>query len=80
MIADSIGDNIPGMTIAISVTLDDDLGSQLSQAVAGGNRSAFIAQAIRDYLDRRNVAAAAAWHASLEGDDAKALADFDAAW
>jgi len=68
------------MTIAISVTLDDDLGTELSDAVAGGNRSALVAQAIREYLDSRNIAAAAAWHASLEGDDAKALADFDAAW
>jgi metal-responsive CopG/Arc/MetJ family transcriptional regulator len=68
------------MTMSISITLDDDLGRDLNEAVAGGNRSALIAEAIREYLDRRNIAAAAAWHASLEGDDAAALADFDAEW
>ena len=68
------------MTMSISVTLDDDLGRDLNAAVAGGNRSAVVADAIREYLDRRNVAAAQAWHASLTGDDAAALADFDAAW
>ena len=68
------------MTITLSITMDDDLGRDLNAAVAGGNRSAFIAEAIREFLDRRNIAAAAAWHASLTGDDAAALADFDAAW
>lgn len=68
------------MTMSISITLDDDLGRDLNAAVGGGNRSAVIADAIREYLDRRNIAAAAAWHASLEGEDAAALADFDAAW
>jgi predicted transcriptional regulator len=68
------------MTMSISITLDDDLGEDLSAAVAGGNRSAVVAQAIREYLDRRRIASAAAWHASLAGDDAAALADFDAAW
>lgn len=73
-------DIVTGMTMSISVTLDDDLGRDLNAAVAGGNRSAVVAEAIREYLDRRNIAAAAAWHASLTGDDAGALADFDAAW
>ena len=68
------------MTMSISVTLDDDLGAELNAAVAGSNRSAFVAEAIRDYLDRRAVEAAAAWHASLTGEDAAALADFNAAW
>jgi metal-responsive CopG/Arc/MetJ family transcriptional regulator len=68
------------MTMSISVTLDDDLGRDLNAAVAGGNRSAIVAEAIREYLDRRNIAAAAAWHASLEGEDAAALAAFEAEW
>jgi predicted transcriptional regulator len=66
--------------LAISITLDDQLCRQTDEAVAGGNRSAFIARATREYLDRRNIAAAAAWHASLTGDDAEALAAFDAQW
>jgi predicted transcriptional regulator len=68
------------MTMTLSITVDDDLGRDLNAVVAGGNRSALVAQAIREYLDRRNIAAAAAWHASLDGDDAAALAEFDAAW
>jgi len=68
------------MTVSISITLDDELGRDLNAAVGGGNRSAVVAEAIREYLDRRSIAAAAAWHASLTGDDAAALADFDAAW
>jgi metal-responsive CopG/Arc/MetJ family transcriptional regulator len=68
------------MTVSISVTLDDELGEELNAAVAGSNRSAMVAEAIREYLDRRAVAAAAAWHASLTGDDAAAFADFNAAW
>ncbi len=68
------------MTVSISITLDDELGHDLDAVVAGGNRSAMVAEAIRDYLDRRAVAAAAAWHASLTGDDASAFADFNAAW
>ncbi|MDG4822710.1 ribbon-helix-helix domain-containing protein [Asanoa sp. WMMD1127] len=68
------------MTAAMSITLDDDLAQALNAAVGGGNRSALVAEAIREYLDRRNIAAAKAWHASLEGDDAAALADFDATW
>ena len=66
--------------MTLSITVDDDLGRDLAEAVAGGNRSALIAAAIREYLDRRNIAAAAAWHASLSGEDAQALADFDARW
>jgi predicted transcriptional regulator len=66
--------------MTLSITVDDDLGRDLNAAVDGGNRSAVVAQAIREYLDRRNIAAAAAWHASLEGEDAAALAEFDAAW
>ena len=68
------------MTVTLSITVDDDLGRDLSTAVAGGNRSAVVATAIREYLDRRNIAAAAAWHASLTGDDAANLAEFDATW
>ena len=68
------------MTVSISITLDDELGEELNAAVAGSNRSALVAQAIREYLDRRAIAAAAAWHASLEGDDAALFAEFNAAW
>jgi hypothetical protein len=39
-----------------------------------------VAEAIREYLDRQAVAAAAVWHASLEGEDAAAFAEFNAAW
>lgn len=67
------------MTTSISITLDDDLGEELNAAVAGSNRSAFVAEAIREYLDRRAIAAAAAWHASLTGDDAASFAEFDTA-
>lgn len=69
-----------GMTVSISVKLEDDLGRDLDREVAGGNRSAFVAEAIREALDRRRVAAAAHWHASLTGEDAAALAAFDAEW
>jgi metal-responsive CopG/Arc/MetJ family transcriptional regulator len=68
------------VTVSISITLDDDLGSDLNSAVGGGNRSALVADAIREYLDRRAVAAAAAWHASLTGEDAAAYAEFNAEW
>jgi metal-responsive CopG/Arc/MetJ family transcriptional regulator len=68
------------VTTSISITLDDDLGEELNAAVAGSNRSAFVAEAIREYLDRRAVAAAAAWHASLTGDDATVFAEFNNAW
>jgi metal-responsive CopG/Arc/MetJ family transcriptional regulator len=68
------------MTMSISITLDDELGRDLNEAVGGGNRSAVVADAIRDYLDRRAIVAAQAWHASLTGPDAQALADFDAEW
>jgi metal-responsive CopG/Arc/MetJ family transcriptional regulator len=68
------------MTVSISVTLDDELGDELNAAVAGANRSALVAVAVREYLDRRAVAAAAAWHASLEGEDAEAFAEFNATW
>lgn len=66
--------------MTLSITIDDDLGRALTAAVDGGNRSAVVATAIREYLDRRNIAAATAWHASLDGDDAAALAEFDATW
>ena len=66
--------------MTLSITIDDDLGRDLASAVDGGNRSAVVAAAIREYLDRRNIAAAAAWHASLDGEDAAALAEFDATW
>jgi metal-responsive CopG/Arc/MetJ family transcriptional regulator len=68
------------VTVSISITLDDELGEELNAAVAGSNRSAFVAEAVRDYLDRRAVAAAADWHASLAGEDAAAFAEFNAAW
>ncbi|MFY1673583.1 ribbon-helix-helix domain-containing protein [Plantactinospora sp. WMMB334] len=68
------------MTVSISITLDDDLGAELNTAVGGGNQSAVVAEAIREYLDRRAVAAAAVWHASLTGDDAAAFAEFNAEW
>jgi predicted transcriptional regulator len=71
---------IAGMTVTLSITVDDDLGRDLAIAVAGGNRSAVVATAIREYLDRRSIAAAAEWHASLTGEDAAALAEFDAIW
>jgi hypothetical protein len=76
----SAADSVNGMTVSISVTLDDDLSEELNAAVAGSNRSAMVAEAIRDYLDRRAVAAAAAWHSSLTGEDAATFADFNAAW
>jgi metal-responsive CopG/Arc/MetJ family transcriptional regulator len=68
------------MTVSISITLDADLGEELSTAVAGGNRSALVVQAVREYLDRRAIAAAQAWHASLDSDDAAVFAEFNAAW
>jgi metal-responsive CopG/Arc/MetJ family transcriptional regulator len=68
------------MTVSISVTLDDDLGNELNTAVGGGNRSAVVAEAIREYLDRRAIAAATAWHATLDGEDAAAFAEFNAEW
>jgi len=66
--------------MSISITLDDELGEELNAAVAGSNRSAFVAEALRDYLDRRAVSAAAAWHASLTGADAATFAEFNAGW
>ncbi|GIF49750.1 ribbon-helix-helix CopG family protein [Asanoa ferruginea] len=68
------------MTAAMSITLDDELAQALNAAVGGGNRSALVAEAIREYLDRHAIAAAKAWHASLDGDDAAALAEVDATW
>ncbi|WP_179266407.1 ribbon-helix-helix domain-containing protein [Asanoa hainanensis] len=68
------------MTAAMSITLDDDLAQALNAAVGRGNRSALVAEAIREYLDRHTLAAAKAWHASLDGDDAAALAEVDATW
>ncbi|WP_117208485.1 ribbon-helix-helix domain-containing protein [Allorhizocola rhizosphaerae] len=68
------------MAVTVSITMDEDLCRDLNDAVAGGNRSAIISQAVREYLDRRNIAAAAAWHASLAADDAAKLARFDATW
>lgn len=73
-------DSVTDVTVSISITLDDELGEELNAAVAGSNRSAFVAEAIRGHLDRRAVAAAAAWHASLDGEDAAVFADFNAAW
>ena len=71
---------VGGVTMSISVTLDDELGEALNAAVGGGNRSSVVAEAIREFLDRRAIAAAAAWHASLTGEDAAAFAEFNAAW
>jgi predicted transcriptional regulator len=79
-VASSVVDNVVGVTVSISITLDDELGEELNAAVAGSNRSALVADAIREYLDRRAVAAAAAWHSTLTGEDAAAFADFNAAW
>lgn len=79
-VGDNILDIVRGMTMSISITLDDELGQELNNATAGGNRSALVAEAIRDYLDRRAVSAAAAWHASLTGEDAAAFAEFNAEW
>jgi len=76
----SVVGSVADVTVSISITLDDELGDELNAAVAGSNRSAFVAEAIREYLDRRTVAAAAAWHASLEGEDAAVFAQFNAAW
>jgi predicted transcriptional regulator len=73
-------DNISGMTVTLSITVDDDLGRDLAAAVDEADRSTVVATAIREYLDRRNIAAASAWHASLTGEDAAALAEFDATW
>ena len=68
------------MTVTLSITVDDDLGWDLAAAVNGGNRSAIVATAIREYLDRRNIEAAIAWHASLTGEDAATLTEFDETW
>jgi hypothetical protein len=50
--------------MALSITVDDWLGRDLDEAVAGGNRSAVVAQAVREDLDRRRITAAVVWHAS----------------
>jgi Arc/MetJ-type ribon-helix-helix transcriptional regulator len=76
----SVAGRVAGMTMSISVTLEDELGAALNAAVAGGNRSSVVAEAIREYLDRRAVEAASVWHASLTGEDAAAFAEFNAAW
>jgi metal-responsive CopG/Arc/MetJ family transcriptional regulator len=68
------------VTVNMPVNLDGELGNGLNVAAAGSNRSALVAEAIREYLDRRTVAAAATWHASLEGEDAAVFAEFNAAW
>jgi len=36
-----------------------------------------VSEAIREYLDRRAVAAASGWHASRTGEDAAAFEDFN---
>jgi hypothetical protein len=48
--------SVSDVTVSISITLDDELGEELDAAVAGSNRSALVAEAIREYLDRRAVA------------------------
>ena len=77
---DHVISTIADVTVSISITLDDNLGADLNAAAAGGNRSALVATALREYLDRQAVEAAAAWHNSLTGDDAAAFSDFNAAW
>lgn len=77
--ADSVVHRIAGVAVSISITLDDELGEELNAAVAGKSRSALVVEAIREYLDRRAIAAAEAWHASLTGEDATAFAEFNAA-
>ncbi len=83
-VGNRVGSRVVGIvgdvTVSISITLDDELSEELNAVVAGSNRSALVAQAIREYLDRRAVAAAAAWHASLEGEDAAVFSEFNAAW
>jgi predicted transcriptional regulator len=76
----TVADTVRGVTVSISITLDDELSEELNAVVGGRNRSALVAEAIREYLDRRAVAAAATWHASLTGDDAAAFAEFNAEW
>jgi metal-responsive CopG/Arc/MetJ family transcriptional regulator len=68
------------VTVSISVNLDDELSDDLDAAVGSGSRSAMVAAAIREYLDRRAVAAASAWHSSLTGEDAAVFAEFNEAW
>jgi hypothetical protein len=48
------------MTMSILVTVDDELGEVLNGAVGDGNRSSVVAEAVREYLDRRAIAAASA--------------------
>jgi predicted transcriptional regulator len=79
-IGNTIGGIVAGVTASISITLDDELAQALEAAVAGGNRSAVVAEAIREYLDRRAIAAAQAWHASLTASDAAAVRAFDETW
>jgi predicted transcriptional regulator len=79
-VIDTIVGSVAAVTISISITLDDDLGQDLNTAAAGGNRSALVAAAIREYLDRQAIEAASAWHASLTGEDAAAFNEFNAAW
>jgi metal-responsive CopG/Arc/MetJ family transcriptional regulator len=67
-------------TSTIAVTLDRHLRADLDRELQGGNRSAAVSEAIAQWLDRRRVAAAAQWHASLTGDDAAAFVDFDSQW
>jgi hypothetical protein len=66
------------MGMTPSITVDDDLGRELG-AVPGEDCTAAVARAIRKYLDRRAIAVVAAWHASLDGEDAAVLAEFDLA-
>ena len=75
----SIVDSVGYMTVSISITLDDELGEELNAVVPGGNRSALVAEAIREYLVRRAVSAAADWHTSLTGADAAVFEEFNAA-
>jgi predicted transcriptional regulator len=68
------------MTVSISITLEDELSHDLNAAADGANRSALVAEAIREYLDRRVALAADEWQAPLAGEDAAAFADVNTAW
>jgi predicted transcriptional regulator len=68
------------MKVSISVTLDSQLVADLSAAAVGGEPSAVVADALREYLDRRTAAATHDWHTSLGRTDAAAFDDFNAAW
>ena len=65
------------ISIRLAAALRDDLDQQA--AADKVTRSTIVETAIREYLDRRRIAAAERWHASLVGDDAATRAAFGAA-